>query len=120
MVLSYPVSKLQKADDRISFEPVCNVRVGPASPLLKSLGQVPVVEGDQRFDSVGDQLVDNGVVVVHSSLAHFSSSLIQLQKMFFWKYCKLCKFVKNILRNLFRGNHRFLKGITKEQNYNRN
>ena len=68
---SHPVSKLQEADVDVLLEPVGDVRVGPTTPILQGLGQVPVVQGDCWLDFVFDKLVDDGIVVVDASLIHF-------------------------------------------------
>ena len=72
---SHPVSKLQEADVDVLLEPVGDVWVGPTTPILQGLGQVPVVQGDCWLDSVFDKLVDDGIVVVDASLIHFPGPL---------------------------------------------
>src|SRR5690606_19621163 len=49
-------------------EPADHVAVRPAAALLEHLGEVPVVEGDPRFDTVLEAAVDHPAVEVEAGL----------------------------------------------------
>ena len=71
LVLCYPLLKYLP---RVFFKPVSNRSIQPSSLQLESLRQVPVVESDCRLNVVVQQLIDQVVVVVHSSLVLVSNT----------------------------------------------
>src|SRR5439155_1744234 len=52
--------------DRELLEPVGGVAVRPATPLLKGLGQIPVVQGEPGHDACLQQLVHQPAVEVET------------------------------------------------------
>lgn len=63
-----PISEVFKTHSRVVLKVVYYERVGEASQVLEGLREVPVVERDHGLDLVGDEFVDQHVVVEDSLL----------------------------------------------------
>ena len=63
---AHPVAKLLKADAGVVIKVVNDALVHPAALVLQGLRQVPVVQRDHGLDVVGQQRVDEVVVVLHT------------------------------------------------------
>ncbi len=61
------IAELSEAEPRVFLKPDSNVSILPSSQILQHLGEVRVMQGDEGFDAVIDQEVDQ-VVVVENSL----------------------------------------------------
>ncbi len=66
--LLHAVAERLAHDLRVLREPVRGVPLRPAARVLQLLRQVPVVEGDGRFDPGGQQLVHQAAVEVQAAL----------------------------------------------------
>ena len=62
------VSETIERDTRVLGEPLSDVAVGPATPVLQRLGQVPVVKRDVGGDSCFEQFVKEPIVEVDALL----------------------------------------------------
>jgi hypothetical protein len=64
--VTHAVAEGPAHDVGVVAEATGRVALGPAAGILEGLGEVPVVEGDERLDVVGEQFVDERPVEVEA------------------------------------------------------
>lgn len=78
--VSNPVAESLKAKPGIVLEPLSHVRIQPTPVVLQSLRQIPMIQGCHWCDAIGQELINQVVVVVDSSLVDQSSAYVYKDK----------------------------------------